>query len=95
MLYETVIILGGTFGNALDLFEFSVPFVGKTALALFGGASGVYVGSLVMSLAETLKVLPIMNRRIRLAVGFQYVILGIALGKLAGSLLYFSQGMSA
>ena len=34
-----------------------------------------------MSLAETVKALPVMNRRIRLAVGFQYVILAIVTGK--------------
>ena len=47
------------------------------------------MGCLVMSLAETLKALPTISRRIRLAVGLQYVILAIALGKLAGSLVYF------
>ena len=48
-----------------------------------------------MSLAETLKALPILNRRIGLAVGLQYLILSIALGKLAGSLAYFLCGMAA
>lgn len=69
-----------------------VPFV---FLAVFGLAAGVFVGCLIMSLAETAKALPVMNRRIHLAVGFQYVVLGIALGKMAGALLYFSRGIGA
>ena len=44
-----------------------------------------------MSLAETLKALPTISRRIHLAVGLQYVILAIALGKLTGALIYFAE----
>ena len=46
-----------------------------------------------MSLSETLKVLPVMNRRIRLAVGLQYVILALALGKMVGACVYFYYGL--
>ena len=53
----------------------------------------IFVGCLVMSLAETLQALPVFSRRIHLAVGFQYVILSIALGKLMGSLIYFVTGI--
>ncbi len=93
MLYETVIILGGSLGNALDLFEFPIRFAGRWFLAVFGGSVGIFVGCLVMSLAETLKTLPVINRRIHLSVGIQYVILAIGLGKMLGSLLYFSAGI--
>ena len=48
-----------------------------------------------MSLAETLKALPVISRRIRLAVGLQYVILSVALGKLFGCLVYFLGGMGS
>lgn len=93
MLYETWIILGGAAGNVMDLFEFPIFFGGTWLLAIFGGSAGIFVGCLVMSLAETLKTLPVMNRRIHLAVGLQYIILSIGLGKMLGSLLYFSVGM--
>ena len=66
---------------------------GKLVLGVFGLSSGIFVGCLVMSLAETLKALPVINRRIGLAVGLQYVILSVALGKLTGSLVYFAKGM--
>ncbi|MEF9938686.1 MAG: stage V sporulation protein AB, partial [Clostridium sp.] len=34
----------------------------------------------------------VMNRRIHLSVGLQYLILSIAFGKMTGSLLYFMNG---
>ena len=46
-----------------------------------------------MSLAETLKALPVISRRIRLAVGLQYIILSVALGKLCGAVVYFVHGI--
>lgn len=92
-LYETFLILGGIWGNALDLYHAPVPFGGTWILAVCGLSFGVFVGCLVMSLAETLKALPVFNRRIRLAVGIQYVILALAVGKLFGAAWYFAKGM--
>lgn len=98
LLYETVIIIGGTYGNLMDLYGFTVPFgmmgqsfslLGSIILGVFGLCVGIFIGCLVMSLAETLKALPVINRRIRLSVGLQYVTLAIAFGKLFGSLTYF------
>lgn len=98
-LYETAIILGGVLGNISDIFEIPIPLganLGSSLfLGIFGLASGIFVGCLVMSLAETLKSLPVISRRIRLAVGLQYLILSIALGKLAGSLAYFARALCA
>ena len=97
MLYETVIVSGGIFGNLWDIYEFPLTQVfspiAPVLLAIFGVCVGVFVGCLAMSLAETLKALPVISRRIRLSVGLQYLIFSIALGKLAGSLLYFFYGM--
>lgn len=95
MLYETVIIVGGIVGNVLDLYEFPVLMGGNVLLGVGGLAIGIFVGCLVMSLAETLKALPVINRRIHLAVGLQYVILAIGAGKLMGALVYFAQRMGA
>ena len=101
ILFETLIIVGGVFGNVVDIYEFPmplgalVPFFGHAALGIFGLCAGIFVGCLVMSLAETLKALPVINRRIRLAVGLQYVILAVALGKLCGSLSYFIFGIGS
>ena len=94
LLYGTVIMTGGVLGNIADLYEFSIPMYGFF-LSIFGLSVGIFVGCLVMSLAETLKALPVISRRLYLAVGLQYLILSIALGKLAGSLAYFFCGMAA
>lgn len=95
LLYETVITLGGILGNVSDLYEIPLPmgaFFGSVFLGIFGISVGIFVGCLVMSLAETLKALPVISRRIHLAVGLQYLILSIGLGKLMGALIYFWNG---
>ena len=70
-----------------------IPLAGETAGQLLmtaaGLGSGVFVGCLVMSLAETVKAVPVLNRRLHLSVGIQYMILAIALGKMAGALVQF------
>ncbi len=98
MLYETLLICGGSLGNALDLIEFPVPVgkipfagevVGQLLMTAAGLACGVFIGCLVMSLAETVKAVPVLNRRLHLSVGIQYMTLSIALGKMAGALIQF------
>lgn len=95
MLYETVIMLGGIIGNVVDLYEMPILAGGKLLLGIMGLSIGVFVGCLVMSLAETLKALPVMNRRLHLSVGIQYLILAVGMGKLVGSLLFFSKGIGS
>lgn len=94
LLYETIIVLGGIGGNIADLYNYPLP-LGEPFNAVFGLSAGIFVGCLVMSLAETLKTLPVISRRIGLSVGLQYVILSVAIGKLTGSLIYFIRGMNA
>lgn len=93
ILYETLLILGGTAGNLIDLYHAPVAGFGIVFLVAWGVSVGVFVGCLVMSLAETLKALPVLGRRIRLAVGLQYLILAIAAGKFVGAMVYFWNGM--
>ncbi len=92
--YENWIIVGAFFGNLVNLFD--IPLAGGIVfLALWGFCSGIFVGCLVMSLAETLDTIPTINRRIRLSVGIQYVIAGIGIGKTVGSLVYFFYNIAA
>lgn len=104
LLYETVLIIGGSLGNLMDIYEIPIPVgspetglpvLGSLLLGLFGLCVGIFVGCLVMSLAETLKALPVISRRIRLSVGLQYLILAIAMGKMCGALTYFINGMGS
>ncbi len=96
--YENWIVAGALFGNLINLHQVSfawLPLISsKLFLAVIGMACGVFVGCLVMSLAETLDALPTMSRRVHLAVGLQYIIEALAVGKLVGSLLYFAYGIS-
>ena len=92
LLFETMLIVGGIFGNLIDLFHYPQMFGGTVMLILWGITTGIFVGCLVMSLAETLKALPVLSRRIHLSVGLQYVILSVAIGKVVGSLVYFVHG---
>ena len=53
-----MIILGGVLGNILDIYEFPIymgPYIGTLFICVFGLSVGIFVGCLVMSLAETLK----------------------------------------
>ena len=93
LLYETMIILGGIMGNIADLYELPIGFGGSLLLGIFGLSAGTFVGCLAMSLAETLKAYPILIRRMHLAVGIQYLILALGLGKMVGSLIYFATRM--
>ena len=98
ILYETVIVLGGVLGNLLDIYEFPIymgSLFGTVFLIAAGLSVGIFVGCLVMSLAETLKALPVISRRIHLSVGLQYLIFALAAGKLTGSLVYFWYRMAS
>lgn len=99
LLCETMMIIGGILGNIMNLFwipRLSLVLsssVGILILGVWGMATGVFVGCLVMSLAETLKALPVLSRRIHLSVGIQYMIISIAIGKFVGSMIYFWKGI--
>lgn len=87
---------GGVLGNIADLYEFPshvwifhiVSQLIRTVCGNLCGMSGHVAGG-------NLKGTSGHRRRLYLAVGLQYLILSIALGKLAGSLAYFFCGMAA
>lgn len=56
---------------------------------LYGLFSGMFIGCLALAIAEMLDSIPIFTRRISFRHGMGCAVLGIALGKLTGSLLYF------
>lgn len=85
--YEAAISLGGLLGALGGLFTLRIP-IGNWGVMLFAACNGVFYGCLAMSLAEVLNVIPILLRRSRIQKGMFFFILSIALGKLAGSLLY-------
>ena len=59
----------------------------------FGLFAGIFVGCLALAIAEMLDTIPIFARRIGFRHGLGIVVLSIALGKAAGSLLYFMKAV--
>lgn len=91
LLYEDSVALGGIAGNLFWIYEISIPG-GAWLLPVFGILAGVFVGCWSMALAEILNVFPIFVRRAKLRKVIPYLILGMALGKGAGELIFFLRG---
>ena len=91
LLYEDAVALGGIVGNILYTYRVFVPGI-SWLLGLFGLLSGIFVGCWAIALTEILNVFPIFTRRINLTKGISYIILGIAMGKGIGSIIYFFFG---
>ena len=87
-LYEDCIVLGGILGNLFWIYE--AEFLkGGWLLAGFGLLSGIFVGCWAMALADILNIFPIFIRRAKITTGLSWLIVGMALGKSLGALLYF------
>lgn len=67
--------------------------VGMGILILFGLFAGIFVGCLALAIAEMLNSIPIFARRINFRHGLGIAILAMALGKAAGSVIYFTQAV--
>lgn len=66
---------------------------GNVFQAVFGVFAGMFIGCLALAIAEMLDSIPIFSRRISFRHGLGFAILGMALGKLCGSLVYFAAEM--
>ena len=87
-LYEDCIVLGGILGNLFWIYE--AEFLkGGWLLVGFGLLSGIFVGCWSMALADILNIFPIFIRRAKITTGLSWLIVGMALGKSLGALLYF------
>ena len=69
--------------------EFIAGVIFKLLLAVIGGFFGIFVGCLAIALAEVLDGIPIFTRRMRLRKGLNTIMISVALGKMAGALLFF------
>ena len=67
--------------------------VGNVFIGAYGVFAGMFVGCLALAIAEMLDSIPILARRIGFRHGIGAAILGMAIGKLAGSLYYFWVGI--
>lgn len=87
---ETIIAVGGITGCIISIFQVHLG-VGIAGLIIIGLFTGVFVGSLAMALAETLKVIPVLCQRTNLRLGLPALIVALGIGKALGCLyqLYF------
>ena len=86
--YESCITAGGIFGCLPLVFDFVLP-IPQVLFVPVGFCVGIFIGTLAVSLAEVLNVVPVFLRRARLTIGIPVFLLAVALGKLAGALLSF------
>lgn len=98
LFYEECLIFGAILADVVSVFPVkgslgSGPKLLLTALLiLIGIFAGIFVGCLSIALAEVLDGIPVFARRIRLKMGVSIAVLAVALGKIAGSLVYFING---
>lgn len=102
ILYENMIILGTVAGTIYSLFGTLLhgierlqqePGFRLVVLVVYGLFTGIYVGTLAISIAEILDAIPIMAHRTKLKRGVGIVVISFAAGKLLGSLFYFLVGV--
>ncbi len=87
-IYEDSIVLGAALGNLISIYNMQIP-IGELGLAIYGIASGMFVGVLAISLAESINATAVFTRRSMLKRGLAAIVIALALGKGAGSLLLF------
>lgn len=98
IFYEECLIFGAILADVLSVFPVkgslgSGPdILLKILLILIGIFAGIFVGCLSIALSEVLDGIPIFARRVKLKMGVSIAVLAIALGKIAGSLVYFING---
>lgn len=92
VLYENAVILGGVCGNIFALFHVHMQ-LGLWMVILFGLSAGVFVGCLAVALAEILNTFPIMFRRFGIKEGLSWIMLFMALGKMAGAFYFYANHM--
>ena len=90
-LYEDAVAVGGILGNLVLLYDIPLTAI-SPLMGVFGIFSGIFVGCWALALAEVLNVFPIFLRRINVTKGIGFVILGIAIGKVLGAIVYFFFG---
>ncbi len=93
--YENTLAVGAILGNAwwsLGI-HLGMPGAGIVFTAVSGLCYGIFVGSLIIALAETIKTIPVFFRRAKITMGLPVIIIALALGKCIGNLLFYLLGM--
>lgn len=86
--YENAIVIGGILGSIFSMWQIRLPYA-PFLIGILMFAFGMFIGGLIIALAEVLDVMPILDRRIHIKKGITLVIIALAIGKLIGSLCYW------
>lgn len=86
--YDHAIMIGAITGGIFSIWKPFIP-ISPLLIVIFGFSFGIFVGVLIIALAEVLDIFPIINRRIKVKKGISIIILALAAGKLIGSLYYW------
>ena len=89
--YEDCCMIGTIMGTLAYFWKGSIP-LGIPGLIFYGVFSGIFLGSWIIALGEVVDIFAIMTRRMGLTKGLPWIIAAMAVGKSAGSLLYFARG---
>ena len=87
-LLEWMVSIGAIIFNIIYLFANRL-YGGYMTLSLLGGFFGVFVGIMLMALAEVTRVIPVLFMRLKDKDGIIYIVLATALGKVMGCLFGF------
>ena len=88
-IYEDAVIIGGITGCINMFWKYNIKW-GMPLSFFYHFCVGIFIGSLAVSLAEVLDVMPVFMRRSHLTTGLIFFIWSLAIGKAAGSLIYFT-----
>lgn len=86
--YGWAVLLGGMAGSLLPQLAMGAGLPAVVELPL-GLALGTFTGMIAASLTEVLDVMPVMGKRLELGPAVRFLVLALALGKMAGSLVYW------
>lgn len=95
--YENALAAGAIIGNAWWAlgFRLGLGSIGNVVLTVAGLCYGVFVGSLIIALAETIRTIPVFFRRAKITKGLPVIIVAFAIGKCVGNLLFYILGMNS
>lgn len=82
--------IGAWLQQCFPTLERQLLIAGNAVQGLYGIFAGMFIGCLALAIAEMLDSIPIFARRISFRHGLGFAILGMAAGKLCGSLVYFA-----
>ena len=82
---------GNPCADIFFIYQINIPG-GDWLVPVFGLLGGIFVGCWAMALAEMLNLFPVFLRRVKILRYVPHIILGIALGKGVGALLFFARG---